>query len=285
MLAAATEGHEVTDLTGDSAEASAAALKQAVDDGAIERLVVAGGDGLVHLAIQHLAQTGIPMEIVPSGTGNDFFAGATRVVDAVDSKGLVHVDLLRVSVQDAPTPRWVASIVIGGFPAAINARANTMSLPLGSHIYTAAALLELPRFSRSQVSYKISSDFGDFDLGDVTGISDTAMLAIGNTCYFGGGMLACPEALADDGLLHFTSIEGVGRIGILRHIQKQKGGTADRGEVQRHTGNRCEIDSAGVELWGDGERLGLSPATIEVVPRALTLVGWRGDPAATNSAM
>jgi len=97
------------------------------------------------------------------------------------------------------------------------------------------------------------------------------MLAIGNTRFFGGGMLACPEAYADDGLVHFTSIEGVGRLGVLRHIQKQRGGTADRDEVQRHEGTRVQITSAGIELWADGERIGVSPSTIDVVPGALTL--------------
>jgi len=71
-IVAATEGHEVVDLTGGSADASGAALGSAIANGEVERLVVAGGDGLVHLAIQHLAQSAIPMQLVPGGTGNDF---------------------------------------------------------------------------------------------------------------------------------------------------------------------------------------------------------------------
>ncbi len=265
-LAATIDGHEVVDLTGDSAEASADALKKAVAAGAIERLVVAGGDGLVHLAIQRVAQTGIAMTIVPSGTGNDFAMGLQRATNPVPADGIKTVDLLRVTTADDSSHRWVASIVIAGFPAAINARANSLSLPLGPSLYTVAAIAELPRFTRAQIAYEITG--GDESTRRVT---DTAMLAIGNTCFFGGGMLACPDALVDDGLLHFTSIEDVGRLGILQHIQRQKGGTADWDEVQRHTGTSIHLESPGIELWGDGERIGLTPATVEVVPGALAI--------------
>ncbi|MEZ5094890.1 MAG: twin-arginine translocase subunit TatC [Nocardioides sp.] len=35
------------------------------------RLVVAGGDGLVHLAVQAVAGSGVPLGIIPAGSGND----------------------------------------------------------------------------------------------------------------------------------------------------------------------------------------------------------------------
>ncbi len=44
-------------------------------DGALERgmdaLVVVGGDGIVSLALQVLAQSDVPLAIIPAGTGND----------------------------------------------------------------------------------------------------------------------------------------------------------------------------------------------------------------------
>ena len=143
-LAATIDGHEVVDLTGHSAEASADALKTAVADGEVERLVVAGGDGLVHLAIQHVAQSGIAMTIVPSGTGNDFAMGLQHAANPVPADGIQAVDLLRVTTADNSSHRWVASIVIAGFPAAINARANALSLPIGPSLYTVCLLYTSP---------------------------------------------------------------------------------------------------------------------------------------------
>lgn len=265
MLALALGDHDVVDLTKDSAAGSAAALTKAVAAGEVDRVVVAGGDGLVHLAIQHLAETGIPMTIVPQGTGNDFAMGVQRASGPMSPEGTLAVDLLRVTPADG-AQRWVASIVIAGFPAAVNKRANAISLPLGPAVYTVAAVAELPSYKRNKIAYELLGP-GE----QISRVTDTGMVAIGNTCFFGGGMLACPDAVPDDGLLHFTSIEGVGRVGILQHIQRQKGGTADWDEVLRHSGTEITLSSPDVELWGDGEYLGQTPATIEVVAKALML--------------
>jgi diacylglycerol kinase family enzyme len=77
-------GHSPADLTGDTAAASSAAARAAVADGA-ERLVVVGGDGLVHLALQTVAATDTVLGIVPVGTGNDFARGLGLPDDPVEA--------------------------------------------------------------------------------------------------------------------------------------------------------------------------------------------------------
>lgn len=264
-------GHDITDLTGRSPEDSAGQLRRAVANGDVERLLVCGGDGLVHLAIQELAETDIPVAIAPTGTGNDF-AAALGVSEAdPQSVGAepVEVDLLKIELSNGTVPngtvlnggvRWGASIAIAGFPAAINARANRLRLPLGSNVYAVAAVLELPRFRRTTLTLRLDGEAIE---------TDSAMLAIGNTALFGGGMLACPGALPNDGLLHLTSIEAVGRLGIMRHLLGRTGGTADRPEVLRRTATRIDVDTPNVEFWADGEQVGMSPLSITIAPRAL----------------
>ena len=46
-------------------------LQELVDQGA-ERILVAGGDGIIHHAIQSIATTDTVLGIIPIGTGNDF---------------------------------------------------------------------------------------------------------------------------------------------------------------------------------------------------------------------
>ena len=41
-------------------------------DGGADRLVVVGGDGMVHTAIQAVAGSDVVLGVVPVGTGNDF---------------------------------------------------------------------------------------------------------------------------------------------------------------------------------------------------------------------
>ena len=76
-------GHEVTRHDARSRDEAAAAAHDAVAAGA-SRLVVVGGDGLVHLAVQALACRDVTLGVVPMGTGNDYaralgVAGAVRV--------------------------------------------------------------------------------------------------------------------------------------------------------------------------------------------------------------
>lgn len=260
-------GHEVVELTGDSAAASEDALASAVRSGEIERLLLAGGDGLVHLAIQHLAKTSIPVVIAPTGTGNDFATAlgltdnSSPIEQTVEAPAQL-VDLMLVTSTSGQ--RWVASVAIAGFPAAINERANAMSLPVGAPIYAIAAVLELPSFARSQMQLSVD--------GEPLAI-DTAMMAIGNTSLFGGGMLVCPDATPTDGHLHLTSIEGVGRLGVIPHLICRAGGTDHRPEVTKRMARQIEIHTPGIAMWGDGEPLTTTPISIDLVPAAINIVG------------
>ncbi len=262
---------DVVDLTGATAEESTRALREAVDRGDVERVVVSGGDGLVHLAIHELAESAIVVALAPAGTGNDF--AAALGIDAPTVESLLAspgpCDLLRITPLDDPTStRWVASVAIVGFPADINARANRLRAPLGAAKYTVAAALELPRYRRRRL---------DVVLDEEALSLDTGMLAIGNTRFFGGGMLACPDASHDDARLHLTSIEGVGRLGILRHLAQRSGGSADRTEVLRRQGRIVTLRSSSTRtsetVWGDGEPIASLPIDIEVVPNALAVAG------------
>ena len=262
-------GVELVDLTGVTADDSSARLRDAISHGEIEHLVIAGGDGLVNLAIQEVAQTGIDVSILPVGTGNDFASALGLSLDGLGRTSWPYiaatpVDLLRITAESKDRPKWVASIAIAGFPAAINARANDIRLPLGSQVYTLAALLELPRFHRLALSFDLDGE--PFD-------TDSAMLAVGNTRFFGGGMLACPDAHYDDGLAHLTSIDGVGRLTLLKHLQGRTGGTADHDEVKRQFARSVELRTPQVDVWGDGEFIATSPLTIECVPGALQVRG------------
>ena len=256
------DGQRVIDLSGPTPDASAAALATAIRNEEIERLVIAGGDGLVHLAIQHVAQTDVAVTIAPVGTGNDF---AAALLDADGQKGgpqeRSRVDLIAVIAGDG-SRTWAASVATAGFPADITARAHTMDRRWGPNVYALAALLELPSFTRR--TFELSID-------DIPVRTDSAMLAVGNTKYFGGGMLPCPDALPNDGLVHLTSIQDVGRIGLIPHLLGRAGGTADRKEVLRGEGRRISIHSEGHPFWADGEAIGISPITFEVVSNALLL--------------
>jgi diacylglycerol kinase (ATP) len=168
-------GHDVVDLSGPDADAALARARAAVAGngvpaGGVDALVVVGGDGMVHLGVQAVAGTDVPLGIVPVGTGNDFAAtlglpvrdpaaaGAAlcRALDA-GAAGRRPVDAALVTGPGlADGPRWVAGAVSAGLDAAVNARANRLRHPRGSARYTVAAALELLRYR--PWSYRLTFD-------------------------------------------------------------------------------------------------------------------------------
>ncbi|MFE7408210.1 diacylglycerol/lipid kinase family protein [Isoptericola sp. NPDC057559] len=171
-------GHDVVDLSGPDADAALARARAAVDgtsgmsgpDGTVDALVVVGGDGMVHLGAQAVAGTGVPLGIVPVGTGNDFAAtlglpvrdpaaaglALCRALD-VGAAGRRAVDAAFVTGPGVPPGgRWVAGAVSAGLDAAVNARANQLRYPRGSARYTVAAALELMRYR--PWSYRLTFD-------------------------------------------------------------------------------------------------------------------------------
>jgi diacylglycerol kinase (ATP) len=63
-------GHTVEDLSARDLESATARARHGVVDG-LDALVVVGGDGMVHLGANVVADTGLPLGIVAAGTGND----------------------------------------------------------------------------------------------------------------------------------------------------------------------------------------------------------------------
>ena len=243
-----------------------AAAQRAVSDGA-SRLIAVGGDGMVHLAVNAVAESETVLGVVPLGTGNDF----ARALGLLD--GDIDEQVGRTLAEPTPVDAirtdggWVASVATLGFSGDVTARANRLSWPRGRSRYTLATMFQLPRLRTLLVTVEI-------DGRRVAGA--TTLLAIGNTGYFGGGMRICPAARADDGRLHVVSIGDVPRRTFLRVFPTVFSGRhINRPEVTVDAGENVMIDGVGVDVWADGEQLGSLPMRFEVVPSALLVAGAR----------
>src|SRR5690606_41392968 len=83
-------GHEVLDLTRPTASEARAVARNTVAHG-VDALVVVGGDGIVNLGANVVAQTDVPLGIVASGTGNDI-AGALGLPLHQDPRWPDHIE-------------------------------------------------------------------------------------------------------------------------------------------------------------------------------------------------
>ena len=245
--------------------------RSTVVDGRRDCLIVMGGDGMMHLGLNAAAGSGVPLGVIPAGTGNDFCRGVgvpkTAVAASlVIAEGITQdIDLTRVSgsLADGATQRYVGSVVSTGYDARVNRRTNAMTFTLGSLGYAYCALAELARFE--PLRYRITMD----------GVprKQTAMLiAVANAGFFGGGMKIAPDYSLTDGLLDVTIIHPVSRMTLLRLLPAMFSGRfVSDPAVERVRASHVTID--GDELYGmaDGDALGPVPLLLEAVPYALTL--------------
>lgn len=260
-------GHTATMLSGGSADESRKIIRTALREGA-EAVVVVGGDGTINLAAQELAGTGIPLGIVPAGTGNDFAAylgipqlEPEKAADVIHAGAARALDLARVDRSDE-TSRLFATVLASGFDAKVNDRANRMRWPKGDMRYNIAVLVEF--LLLKPIPFTLVIDGARVD-------GPVLLAAIGNTRSYGGAIPICPDADASDGMLDVTVIRPRGRLRLVSLMRAVYAGEhLGREGVEAHRGRTIRVEAAGT-AYADGDPIATLPVTVEVVPGALTV--------------
>jgi diacylglycerol kinase (ATP) len=257
-------GWRVRILEGRDASDATDLARKAVADG-IDALVVCGGDGLVHLALQAVAGTDVPLGILPAGTGND--AARSIGIPLRDPVAAVRrllswqprrIDLARSG------DRWFATVLAAGFDAVVNERANKMTWPRGQMRYNLATIAELRTFA--PLRYELSLDGEQRQL-------EAMLVAVGNGPSFGGGLRIAEGASLDDGLLDVVVIGPISKPQLVRTYPKLfKGTHVDHPQFSRHRVRRVTVACPGIVGYADGERFGALPLTVECVPQALEVL-------------
>ena len=257
-------GMVVRNLEGRDADEALDLARQCVADG-VEALVVCGGDGMVHLGTQAVATTGIPLGIIPAGTGNDVaryfdlprkdpLAAADRVI-AFEPR---TIDLARSG------SKYFVAVLSAGFDAIVNERANRMTWPRGQMRYNLATLAELRVFQPLPYTLELDGE---------TRRLDAMLVAVGNGPSFGGGLRITEGAVLDDGLLDVVIIKPMSKLGLIRTYPKLfKGTHVTHPQYEHHLARSVTVAAPGIVSYADGERFGELPLTIECAPGALTVL-------------
>ena len=216
----------------------------------------------------------VEVAVIARGTGWDFVRtyGIPRELDqaaAVALRGAVReIDLGRVSYRSwagEETATHFANVASAGMSGAIAQRANETSKALGGKAsYLWATLAVFARWQVSEVRVSVDGESRSGRMHDVV---------VANGRYFGGGMMICPEAEPDDGLLDVLLIGDLTKRDLLVTLPKTyKGKHLPHPKAELLRGAAVTVDAPEplpVEL--DGEQPGTTPARFELVPRALRL--------------
>lgn len=238
-----------------------------------DALVVVGGDGMVSLAVNAVAQTSIPFAVVPAGTGNDLARGIGIPVGDINAsidhllqslfREPERLDLGRITSTDGSTVRWFASILSAGFDAVVNERANAMTWPKGKSRYTLALLREL--FAFQAVEYQLTVS------GKTRG-EKAMLISVANNTSMGGGMKVAPDASMRDGLLDVFVLRPLSKFRFLRLFPRVFAGThVGEPEVLIERCTQVTIDAPGIVAYADGERVWELPVNVDVVPAAVRI--------------
>jgi len=260
-------GFAVRQFSGRDGDESLDIAQKCVADG-VETLVVCGGDGMVHLAVQALAGSDTNLGIIPAGTGNDLarYLGIPRndpqaAADIVVGSQVRTIDLARAGAT------YFVTVLAAGFDSRVNERANAMHWPRGQMRYNLATLAELRVFE--PLPYTLELD------GEVRRL-DAMLVAVGNGPSFGGGLRITHGAVIDDGMLDVVIIKPMSKLELVKSYPKlYSGGHVRHPQYEHHLVRRITLAAPGVVAYADGERLGSLPMTVDVAPNALRVVAPR----------
>ena len=178
------------------------------------------------------------------------------------------IDLARAryrSWRGGDEESYFANIASAGMSGAIAKRANDTTKAFGGKAsYLWATFAVFARWQNGEVNVTVDGERRTGRMHDVV---------VANGRYFGGGMMICPEAEPDDGLLDVLLIGDLTKRDLLLTLPKTYRGKHlphPKAEVLR--GASVEVDAPEalpVEL--DGEQPGTTPARFEVAAQALRL--------------
>jgi YegS/Rv2252/BmrU family lipid kinase len=248
-------------------------VREAVRNGTTQ-LIVAGGDGSVHEAVNGIMAAGGDgaLGVVPVGTGNDFAKAAGIPLDWEAA-----TTLLARRVADGAHPRsidlgrmnerWFANGAGIGLDAKVTQIARSYRLPIGDLVYLAAifrAMLD----GIATPEILIRSDELQWE-GPLT------LANVSNGPWVGGMFHIAPMAKNDDELLELLIAAPVTRRRILQLLPKLMRGTHMRETEIVHASVRRVTVSASTAVPShlDGEVQPLQTNfEIEVLPGALSLL-------------
>jgi diacylglycerol kinase family enzyme len=159
--------------------------------------------------------------------------------------------------------RYFANVSSVGMSGAVAQRANGMSKALGGKVTFFYALTRVfLEWRNTEVTVRLDGAERRGRMHDVI---------VANGVWHGGGMKLAPDAAPDDGQFDVVLIGDVSKIDFITTAPKiYKGRHVHHPKVEVLRSSRVEVDATvqlPIEL--EGEQVGTTPATFEVVPGAL----------------
>jgi diacylglycerol kinase (ATP) len=197
--------------------------------GKVDVVAAWGGDGTVNGAAAGVTGTGIPLAIIPGGSGNGLARDLSIPFDAVQALTIAATGNVRAIDAGDLHGSLFFNVAGVGLDARIAGRLATKGHRRGLMGYVLATVSELRSYQAC--AYSISK-VTDADGNPITGdlIDHKAMfIALANSRQYGSGAQIAPKALLDDGLMEVVVVEPMSPLQIARQLPAFFGGTLAAG--------------------------------------------------------
>lgn len=248
--------------------------RQAAEKGC-DYLIAVGGDGTLHEVINGVMQSKIPANeypaigLLPCGSANDFARtvrssrSVEELLGLIQNQAVSRIDLGKITLEQTRETRYFINIAgVGLGPEVVRNMEGSDSI-LG------------PRFHYFR---HIVKGFLGYVKKEVTCTSPTwawrgklLQMAVANGRYLGNAICVAPDARLDDGYFQVAIFGDLSLWDYLKNLGKLKRGIKiGLPQVVYHQAAEVVLESresCGIEA--DGEYVGLAPATLSVVPKAI----------------
>jgi YegS/Rv2252/BmrU family lipid kinase len=227
--------------------------------------VVISGDGLLGAVGGAMAGAETPLGIVPGGRGNDLARVLGIPDDPVEAVAVIAArKTRRIDVGEANGKRFLG-IVSVGFDSEANRLANETGFMRGNLVYAYAAIRTLIGWKPARFTIRVGEE-----RTRISGYS----VSVANSRAFGGGMFIAPDAELDDGEFDIVAVGEVGKLRFVGNLPKVfKGTHVDEDEVRVFRAAQLELTaSRPFPVYADGEHLTDLPASLRILPRALSVL-------------
>jgi diacylglycerol kinase (ATP) len=235
-------------------------------------IVAAGGDGTLNEVVNGIARSAahVRLGLLPLGTGNDFArclnlpATVEENIEILRAGITTAIDLVRVRSDRV---RYFVNVSAGGFSGLVDEKLTPeIKRNWGPLAYVRTAAAALPQLR----AYRTSVKLGEKETFSI----DLYNVIVANGRFVAGGLPVAPKADPADGLLDVILIPQrpasevmllATQILLGRHLHSIA-------LTYRRTKKVSIKSQPGMWFNVDGELVGNSPATFEVMPRALQFV-------------
>jgi diacylglycerol kinase (ATP) len=253
-----------------------------------DAIVIFGGDGTIHHHLRTLVELGVPVMVVPCGSGNDFaralglqrprdslaawqkFSSGGRNVRTIDLgliQPLLGTESALVGSMNSQAHYFGCSAGVG-LDAEIARRANALPRWIRAHGgYGVSVPRELFRFDPFPM--RVSSNGGGPGQ-----FRPTLLAAVANTSTYGGGMKIAPRALLDDGKLDLCIVRDMNpftRFCLFPTVYFGRHLTSEKVEYQQTDRVSIETESP-FDVYADGEYVCRTPVDVRIAREVLQVI-------------